>query len=116
MCDYPNCANKGTFEGEQCPGSDDENEHHHCVDCGQLWWENKGWYCFKCEDYWCPDWQHTFKSPDDLKSDLNWKTLTKSQKNKVKDISRNKRNFSFLDEDVDALICEKCYKTIQNLN
>ena len=60
-CGKPGCAADGTFSGD-CPGSDDEN--HHCVDCGQLWWDDKGIYCDLCEDYWCPTWQSTFHFPE----------------------------------------------------
>jgi len=63
-CNYPKCANHGTFEGDQCPGSDNEDDdlaNHHCVDCGELWWVNKGLSCDLCGDYWCPlGWQNTF--------------------------------------------------------
>lgn len=52
------CVNKGTFEGEECPGSDDEN--HHCVHCGELWWIDKTYCCGICEGVWCPSWQHEF--------------------------------------------------------
>lgn len=58
MCDYENCANKGTFEGNVCPGADEENQH--CVDCGELWWVEKGLNCAHCEDYWCPQWTCLF--------------------------------------------------------
>lgn len=58
-CEKDNCAAFGTFNEEQCPGSDDEN--HHCVDCGELWWDEKGAFCDLCGDYWCPlGWQNTF--------------------------------------------------------
>jgi hypothetical protein len=58
-CESEICAARGTFSSdEDCPGSDDDN--HHCVDCGELWWDDKGNYCASCSDYWCPGWQNTF--------------------------------------------------------
>ena len=59
-CEHSSCVGRGTIAkgAEECPGSDDEN--HHCVDCGELWWEDKGKNCEVCGGYWCPSWQHTF--------------------------------------------------------
>ena len=57
-CKRLHCAAEGHFEGDQCPGSDDEM--HHCVDCGALAWEDKGNNCALCGAYWCVDWQNTF--------------------------------------------------------
>lgn len=57
-CSKPLCAGQGHFDGDQCPGSDDEM--HHCNDCGELAWENKGNYCERCGKYWCVDYQHVF--------------------------------------------------------
>ena len=57
MCSKSNCG--GTFEGDDCPGSDDEN--HHCGECGELWWDEKGSHCERCNDYYCPTyWQNNF--------------------------------------------------------
>ena len=67
-CKRAQCAGEGHFEGEQCPGSDDEM--HHCVDCGALAWEDKGLHCALCGAYWCIDWQHTFVFPDCEQVDL----------------------------------------------
>ena len=61
-CDSAICTNASTFEGSECAGSE-EDEHqatHHCVDCGQLWSDEKGLSCALCSEYWCPDWQSTF--------------------------------------------------------
>ena len=58
-CSHPNCT--PTFQ--DCPGSDSDS--HHCVDCGQLWWDDKGTYCSICNDYWCPDWQGEFEYVSD---------------------------------------------------
>jgi hypothetical protein len=58
-CGKTGCAGSGTFEGDECPGSDSED--HHCVHCGALWWTDKGCSCDLCGDYWCPlGWQNTF--------------------------------------------------------
>lgn len=58
-CDAEFCLPGGMHADEdECPGSDDET--HHCVDCGQLWWDDKGSTCNSCGSYWCPDWQQTF--------------------------------------------------------
>lgn len=58
-CDADFCLSGGMHADEdECPGSDDET--HHCVDCGQLWWTDKASSCNQCGDYWCPDWQQTF--------------------------------------------------------
>lgn len=58
-CDADLCLSGGMHADEkECPGSDDET--HHCVDCGQLWWDDKGQTCDQCGAYWCPDWQQTF--------------------------------------------------------
>ena len=59
VCSYDNCANSGTFSEDNCPGSDDEN--HHCKGCGELWWDDKGLWCDRCEKYYCPVyWQNYF--------------------------------------------------------
>lgn len=68
-CEYSDCANEGTFAGDECPGSDDES--HHCVDCGQLWWDEKGLSCDLCGDYWCVDWQHCFVILDGCESSVH---------------------------------------------
>ena len=58
-CFEPNCTNEGAFDGDRCPGSDDEN--HHCEECGELWWDDKGCYCEICNKYYCPTyWQNNF--------------------------------------------------------
>ena len=62
MCDYSFCANKGCFEGT-CPGSDTEEEVHHCVLCGWLTWDAKSLHCDACNKICCPNcWQNTFVS------------------------------------------------------
>lgn len=66
-CNNPLCSGDGHFEGDQCPGSEDsdcEFEYHHCVDCGDRSWTNKGSNCERCGDYWCINWQHVFIFPD----------------------------------------------------
>jgi hypothetical protein len=83
-CNKEGCAGYGTFEGYECPGSDDED--HHCVHCGELWWDDKGENCELCGDYWCPvGWQHTFIFLDSCEHNPN-----------LEDISAN-------------LICNKCF-------
>jgi hypothetical protein len=37
-----------------------DSSNHHCVDCGERWWTSKGLSCEVCDNYWCPDWTHTF--------------------------------------------------------
>lgn len=59
-CTRRGCIATGHFDGRECPGSDDEEEMHHCNDCGSLCWENKGSRCERCLKYWCVDWQHLF--------------------------------------------------------
>jgi len=61
-CKRVQCAGEGHFEGDQCPGSDDET--HHCTDCGALAWDDKGNSCDLCGAYWCIDWQFTFVFPN----------------------------------------------------
>lgn len=55
------CSGKGTFIGERCPGSDDEEEKesHHCDDCGSLWRSDSSVVCSICNAYWCSDY-HDF--------------------------------------------------------
>lgn len=64
-CSHEGCAGMGHFEGDVCPGSDDEDEMQHCVHCGELIWEDKGLHCENCGAYWCQiGWQNTFIFPD----------------------------------------------------
>lgn len=64
MCDNVDCANKGCFEGDTCPGS--EEELHHCVLCGWLTWDGKSNICDKCVEVHCPCcWQNTFVYMDE---------------------------------------------------
>ncbi len=59
QCSYHKCANSGTFSEDNCPGSDAES--HHCYDCGELWWNDKGLSCDSCNNYYCPSyWQNYF--------------------------------------------------------
>jgi len=68
-CGKKGCGYKLPFGDKpyQCPGSDDEDDDlgsHHCVDCGNLCWVNKGNACDLCGDYWCVDYQNTFVFPE----------------------------------------------------
>ncbi len=58
-CSHPNC----TPAVQDCEGSN--SDAHHCVDCGELWWDGKADYCSICNDYWCCDYQHTFRYVSD---------------------------------------------------
>jgi hypothetical protein len=63
-CGKAGCAGL-TFGTPKCDGSDNDEEMHHCVHCGELVWEEKGAYCERCGDYWCQGgWQHTFVFPE----------------------------------------------------
>ena len=64
-CTKRGCANRGTFEGDTCPGSSEDTSDsegsHHCFICMELWWSDKGKHCEVCEEYYCPTvWQHSF--------------------------------------------------------
>lgn len=60
-CGAEFCLPGGMYNNKKrCPGS--SSDDHHCVDCGALWWTDKGNSCSRCEAYWCPDWQQTFTS------------------------------------------------------
>ncbi len=98
MCDADNCVNKGTFpENEKCPGSDDEN--HHCVDCGQLWLDSNGLFCHFCNDYWCVDWQHNFKTYEETCDALV----------AHKGLNEKKDHPELGDWDSTEIICKKCF-------
>lgn len=60
-CEFVNCAKKGCFEGDECPGSDNEEEVHHCELCGWLCWDAKSMRCDICHLNACAHcWQHSF--------------------------------------------------------
>jgi hypothetical protein len=61
-CSYPNCAGKGfQVEDSLCPGSDSEEEGHHCSLCGWMCWDPKSLICDECRSNYCGCcWQHTF--------------------------------------------------------
>lgn len=70
-CSKKGCAAFGVFEEEECPGSDSEDNssktpvdwlsrRHHCVNCGELWPNEKGSLCDYCCDFWCPEYQSFF--------------------------------------------------------
>lgn len=64
-CTTPGCVACGHFEGDVCPGSDSDEEMHHCVHCGELTWEDKALTCDNCGAYWClHGWQNTFIFPE----------------------------------------------------
>ena len=70
MCDEIRCANKGCFEGEICPGSDSEEEMHHCVLCFWLTWDAKSLSCDACGRVHCPNcWQNTFVNMGDCENE-----------------------------------------------
>lgn len=60
-CDEFLCAGRGCFEGEECPGSDDEEELHHCGICHWLTWDDKIVICDKCSLKACNHcWQNSY--------------------------------------------------------
>ena len=92
VCSESNCANSGTFDGDQCPGSDDEN--HHCEECGELWWDDKGLWCEMCNKYYCPTYhQNNFISLDGYYG-----------------CKECKEKFENIDVDWDMGICPDCFK------
>lgn len=56
-CDNKYCAGRrSAFVKDECEGSindGDDQDLHHCVNCGWLSWVCKGLSCDRCDDYYC---------------------------------------------------------------
>jgi len=78
-CDEPICVGGGCFEGEECPGSDDEEELHHCGICYWLTRDDKILVCDKCGLKACNHcWQHGYillGGCDECEYDTGWESL-----------------------------------------
>lgn len=118
-CPKNGCAGKGVFEEPCCPGSDNEENvegnvvdwlmrRHHCVDCGQLWTNDKGTYCEMCCDFWCPDYQDRFSY---IENSDKWICPTcKIENDKMEEVKFLKRKITELENEYFHAVRKKVKK------
>lgn len=72
---WPACASGCSDDviASDCDFSEDgAMDIHHCVDCREKAWAEKGANCDCCGDFWCMDWQSAFVWLEQCDCDDSW--------------------------------------------